>query len=452
MTFLNRGNHHHHHHSISFGDDRLNGDNHHHSNHITSRKAQARVREMPDFLHSADSNPSSEEDFLNPSVSSVDDDDVGGNKKKTEDFERAISGLGMKKAVKYSRMAVLCILLLSMVGLAVFVYKYTDNSELRQFERQFDEDALKILKHVATEIDFMLAAADAFLVDEINVAELTNQSWPFVTNQRFAVRAAKLRSLTKALVVITYPLVTDQEREQWETYSANHDGWVDEVLHVQKGDENFRGTQMTQWSSWDKIHGNAGLHLGPGPYFPTWESYPIAPLYAAYNWDIRLVRTMAVFTLRFFHVPVVRERSCVLFACVLTERPSHVYHALQHYMEEVDAMMTSKKAVIGKTDNLPEDGGPENFNSDTVQWVKGYTGPDEDPTEPLFVIYYPILARDELELRLNVTNESPELLGAFVLTIFWRQLIRDIFAPGSVGIDVVFENECGQALTVSSTL
>lgn len=111
--------------------------------------------------------------------------------------------------------------------------------------------------------------------------------------------------------------------------------------------------------------------------------------------------------------------------------------------------MKSKKAVIGKTDNLPEDGQPENFNADTVQWVKGYTGPDEDPTEPLVVIYYPILARDEVQVHLNVTDDDPELLGIFVLAVFWRQLIRDILPPGSVGITVVFENDCGQALTVS---
>eukprot|EP00977_Amphora_coffeiformis_P019489 scaffold7295_cov167-Amphora_coffeaeformis.AAC.11 len=314
----------------------------------------------------------------------------------------------MKKAVKYSRIAVLVILLVSAVGLAVFVYRYTNSSELDQFEKQFEEDARKVLEHVGTELDFTLGASDAFLVEEITSAQQTNQSWPFVTNPSFAVRAAKLRSLTKALVVITYPAVTDVNREQWEAYSVQNDGWVEEGLRVQENDANFQGTTVTSWSKWGKIHGNEGLHLGPGPYFPTWNSYPIVPLYAAYNWDIRL-----------------------------------------HYPEEIDEAIRTRRAVIGKTDNLPYDnGGFEDFNAQTVQWVKGYSSPDEDPTEPLVVIYYPMLRRDPYTVKVDSDNgDEHELVGMFVLTIFWRHLIRDILPPGSDGISVVFSNECGQAFT-----
>ena len=223
------------------------------------------------------------------SVSSASDDNGRMN---TSEYEKTINGLGMRKAVKYSRIAVLVILLVSAIGLAVFIYKYTDSSEERQFEKQFKEDAHKVLEHVGTSLDYTLGAADAFLVDEMNCAALTNQSWPFVTSSRFAVRAAKLRSLTKSLVVSKYPYVTDAQRDAWETYSTQHDGWVQEGLWVQQNDKNFHGLRNSNatWDNWGRIHGNNGLHLGPGPYFPTWESYPIVPLFAPYNWDIRMVR------------------------------------------------------------------------------------------------------------------------------------------------------------------
>ena len=105
------------------------------------------------------------------------------------------------------------------------------------------------------------------------------------------------------------------------------------------------------------------------------------------------------------------------------------------------------KAVIGKTDNLPDDGNRESFNAQTVQWVKGFANPTEDPTEPLFVIYYPMLKRNELEVQLDEDADQHDLAGIFVLTIFWRHLMRDILPPGSNGIFVVVSNECGQSFT-----
>ena len=262
-----------------------------------SNNKPTRVHELPEFMRNDVDNsnhyhhhhdPEDDEDYYlqGGSVTSA-SDAVNSN-----DYERTINGLGMKKAVKYSRIAVLVILLCSAVGLAVFIYQHTDNSEQRQFEKQFQEDAHKVLEHIGKELDFTLGAADAFLVDEINSAEQTNQSWPFVTNQRFAVRAAKLRSLTKALVLTTYPLVTDAQRDDWESYSVTHDGWVEEGMLVQQKDKNFKGKNVTSWSNWGRIHGNDGLHLGPGPYFPTWQSYPVVPVYAPYNWDLLLVRAV----------------------------------------------------------------------------------------------------------------------------------------------------------------
>ena len=276
----------HHHHNMHT----MNGNNHHHH-------PAPRVREMPDFLRNDDSRDRQQDDeeddgmlLSPPQHTGMDDHSVTSvSSQQRDEYERTINGFGMKKAVQYSRMAVLVILLVSAVGLAVFIYQYTSHSETHQFESQFAEDARKVLEHVGTELDFTMGAADAFLLDEINSAEQTNQTWPFVTNQRFAVRAAKLRSLTKALVVITYPYVTEEQRPKWENYSVAHDGWVDEGLLVQQNDKNFQGTQVSTWDGWGRIHGNGGLHIGPGPYFPTWCTYPIVPIYAPYNWDIRLV-------------------------------------------------------------------------------------------------------------------------------------------------------------------
>ena len=257
---------------------------------------------------------------------------------------------------------------------------------------------------MGTEWEFTLGAADAFLVASLTTARITNQTYPFVTTDGFALRAAKLRSLTHALVLSTYPLVQTAQREAWEAYSVTHDAWVNQTLQVQAKDVDFQGTLVKEWPIQGKIHGNQGIHEGDGPYFPTWESYPSVPVFAAYNWDIRL-----------------------------------------HYPEEVDTVMQTKQAVLGKTDNLPPSGNREDYSAQTVQWVQGHASPDQDPTEPLGIIYYPILERNEMDVEVDLENS--ELVGIFVVTLFWKDIINDILPSGSDGITVVFSNTCGQAFT-----
>ena len=114
-------------------------------------------------------------------------------------------------------------------------------------------------------------------------------------------------------------------------------------------------------------------------------------------------------------------------------------------MDEIQSIVDARKVVIGKTDNLPPDGSNEDFDEQTVQWIKGFIGEDEDPTEPIHVFYYPIL-RDAYEVVQN-DNEGDELVGVLALTGFWREFVKDILPTGSNGIIVVFGNECDQRFT-----
>ena len=43
-------------------------------------------------------------------------------------------------------------------------------------------------------------------------------------------------------------------------------------------------------------------------------------------------------------------------------------------------MMESKKTILGKTENLPEDGV---YDDQVVAWIKGFIGHDQDPFEPM---------------------------------------------------------------------
>ena len=107
--------------------------------------------------------------------------------------------------------------------------------------------------------------------------------------------------------------------------------------------------------------------------------------------------------------------------------------------------MDAHRVVIGKTDNLPPDGSKENYDEQTVQWIKGFIGEDEDPTEPVNVFYYPIL--ENAYSTVQNEGEKDKVVGVLAMTGFWRSFVQDILPPGSNGIIVVFGNECNQSFT-----
>ena len=117
----------------------------------------------------------------------------------------------------------------------------------------------------------------------------------------------------------------------------------------------------------------------------------------------------------------------------------------QHYPDEIQALRDTRHVVIGKTDNLPPDGSNEEWDEQTVQWIKGFIGEDDEPTEPINVFYYPIL-QNSFSVVQN-EGAKDKLVGVLALTGFWREFVKDILPPGSNGIVVVFGNECDQRFT-----
>jgi hypothetical protein len=80
-----------------------------------------------------------------------------------------------------------------------------------------------------------------------------------------------------------------------------------------------------------------------------------------------------------------------------------------------------------------------------IDWFSDFVAPDQDPSEPVSDIYYPILDTIDAVTAENPKNE--DLVSVFAMSIFWRNMIEDILPPGSDGVIIVFENECNAAFT-----
>jgi hypothetical protein len=156
------------------------------------------------------------------------------------------------------RLAVVLVLVISIIGVAFAVYTFTKESEQESFENQFQNDATKVLEVIGSTLEKAMGAFDVLAVTLVSSAQAMNQTWPFVTLPNFGVHVAKVLPLSKAIFIQFIPLVTPENRIEWETYSLQNKDWVDETIRVQEKWKNYYGPKIDQWTAHGIIHGDFG--------------------------------------------------------------------------------------------------------------------------------------------------------------------------------------------------
>jgi len=341
-------------------------------------------------------------------------------------------------AVKRLKTAILLFFSLTAIGVvaAFFIYRaYNSRALYNRFRDRFKEDAENMLASIGANIDSTLGATDAFAISMLSYAKATKQTYPFVTIDDFAVQAGKLRKNSRAKYITTYQVVKEDQRLEWEEYSANHNSWIDESIAVQSRDRSYFGPNITdEWmeenyiGNYDLIHAYDELVFGyggnstdgvdyEGPYLPIWQCTPVIPFDPIYNWDLlsSLVTTSAL---------VVME--------------THLITISEPYLV-----------------NWPDDLEYQEENEAEAEWFSNYLEPGEEPLEPVFDIYFPIIveALDNVHHhaegysasnhKTSGYNKTENQLGAFLaLSIYWRDALRDLLPSGSAGVLAVFENTC----------
>ena len=350
------------------------------------------------------------------------------------------------RVVFWLKMTLLLILCVCNLGIALAVFYYTTDQEEDEFESRYIDGAEKVLQAIGSSLYLSLGALDAFAVDTVSFIQSSHDRhpdapnatapWPFATSPNFAVRAAKLRTLSRAFIIIQYNYVESHLRRQWEDYSVMNDAWVDTALQVQRSDRNYHGHLMDEYVPSKSIYNNYESNTtNPGPYLVVWQSYPMVPIYPPYNWDA------------FSYSPFVAAK------------------------EEV---LENAKVVI-RCSNLPDPSNQEAMAEVEItnDWASAYLKPDDDPSEPQievspvtavsvivacilsgcwphqknsfclisrssFQVYYPLT----LESPYSVTQDNQKeklVVGVLTPSIYWRELISDILPVGTGGVDAVFQ-------------
>lgn len=91
-------------------------------------------------------------------------------------------------------------------------------------------------------------------------------------------------------------------------------------------------------------------------------------------------------------------------------------------------------------------------NDAEAEWVKNYIDPDENPREPVSDVLYPLLdnSLEVLDVFKDGNYTAPNnqtFHGYLSMSIYWRDMLRNILPPGSEGMVVVVDNACSPSFT-----
>lgn len=362
--------------------------------------------------------------FEDHSMSSRHEKDCETEKTKNEKLAIAQAE---DKAVNWLRLLLLIVLVASALGVSLAIYFYIIDQEDDDFKTQFISDAQKVFETIGTNFDLTLGAADAFMYKVVSHAHYSNSTWPFVTVPDFPVQAAKLLSLSGAFFFgISHYVDNAAEREQWESYALENNGWVQESLDVQKANPFYLGTMVEEYNEtmpgFKKLYGGSYYETLPanasGPFMPNWQTAPVVPTWVPpYNWDG--------------------------MADVDTDYPEDLMYSLNNLAPIITSPINY---VIDPTD-ADHVAGVEAWS----WWASDFISPDENPEGPLSTLMYPILddignaVIDPEERKEAASKDRP--LGVMIFSFFWRDKIKHILPSNSIGIILVFSNECGNVFT-----
>ncbi|CAB9511297.1 Receptor-type guanylate cyclase gcy [Seminavis robusta] len=236
---------------------------------------------------------------------SLDISDEFGEDDDDDDPEMARSGASLKsneskcdenaplaeketQFVSRLREVVFGVLLVAAVLICVSVYHMSSRSEREEFETYYDGAAERVMQTF-----YDIGTSKLGAVSSLGLASVSG-NWPFVIVERFQQRAAAARQQSGALLIHVNPIVTDEQRPQWESFVANASSqWIEDATEYQDNIEmlkfaeeairpNLAGMGETVISDngtmpiWDY---NSDLTKepvrGPGPYMPVWQTSPL---------------------------------------------------------------------------------------------------------------------------------------------------------------------------------
>jgi hypothetical protein len=246
-----------------------------------------------------------------------DDDEFSSSHPPTEENhsdggnERYATGLTSAESKAVYHLKALVFFVLITVGCVVSwtMYTITDRGQVAKFVSAYETMSEHVVESfqqiLGTRIYALSSLGEALTLH----AELTNSTWPFVTLTRFQRRANVVRELSGAMFVQIVVIVEEEDREEWENYTAQEQSWIAEAVEYQERTGTNRlfsnipqltvvrnppssiihydyRTAAKKIFGWDENY-NFSVSEGPGPYQVQWQSSPLLPIHRT-NLDLQI--------------------------------------------------------------------------------------------------------------------------------------------------------------------
>lgn len=315
------------------------------------------------------------------------------------------------------KLALWVVLLASSVSCALLVHRYASDAERRQFQDRFQDESTTVMESLLSSLFLSLGALDSFVLSSVSAAaavhhhhhdhhhnDTTTTTWPFVVIPDFAVRAAKVRGLSKAFCVYEFVVVSRSQRAAWRDFAARHNAWVREGMEVQRRDENYHGIRFPDYVPYGLIPDYDDDDDDTVPFLPQWQTYPVVHGY-----------------------------------------PPH------RFVRRAFARLRQNKVVM-RVANLPaqhdDDAEGDDDAAEVLQrvryaneWAVNYIRHDDDPAEPMVELYYPMsdTAHHVVNQAAHDENDDGSIVGVFTASMYWKELLQGILPPGTGGVLVTFE-------------
>lgn len=252
-------------------------------------------------------------------------------------------------------------------------------------------------------------------------AKANGETWPFVTLSSFEVYVGNTRAQASSELVVVAPIVTKADLEEWNTYSAAHQEWIDESFDVYGGRADLSPIPSTVYR-FGRFKGRTVLVSEDGA-----GSYPTAPF-----WQMS---------------PPPFDTSIVNFNSLSTETYQEVYDGMlatrsfvfgQAGANELINNAISQEdhdALHGGTDahHFAHDGEQDSDSDETTTKPPGFA--NNHPHTPLI---YPVFR--------ELNSEASGIVAMVVNVLPWDNYLKGALPPGAT-VYAVLHNSLGQSFT-----
>ena len=254
-----------------------------------------------------------------------------------------------------------------------------------------------------------MLAMESFSVDMTSYALAAQVDWPLVTIPDFPIRGLAARQQMNVDAIGLIPLVSKSDRQSWETYATENQGWIQYARMWEKdrssappsanrllragtdlksdpASRDLSGAKISEYIFKVTKSGQQVADDGNGPFAPIWMTSPAPSSVLNINFNLL----------------------------------SH-----QHLWEEIEIAIDSRQAVISKILNMES-------RHDSI------TSATSTSLQPVSALYYPIF---------DSYASGRAIVGLLAAEVQWIRLFEKNLPESATGLICVVENACSQSFT-----